>query len=280
MSRAKILIIDDEKSFANLLKTFLQTNQDKKDIYQIELAYQLDEALTKIDSFLPDLIITDLRLERELEGLEIFDYLKENNLDIPVIIITAYGNKQNILRCISKRPHYLFEKAGEFGYLKQKISQILTEVKDNSRTKPHLATVRSSLDKLPRNQHFQLVLERIESLNLEEYNELTEELPLLRLSIKDGEFEQKQLDKIDRDREARGLIPLSLIEKGNIYCEKQSHKSKITGKRTVYAYFYLRWLGDDGKQEFKYLGRYEKIKDPLILEKIHLKYPEFKKNKN
>ncbi len=280
MSKATILIIDDEKSFANLLKSFLGIKEEGKKAYQIEIAHNLESAIALIESenSRPDLIITDLRLKKGLEGLAIFDYLKENNLDIPTIIITAFGNKENILKCIPKRPYYLLEKTGSFDYLKKKIDQILTEVKsqNKSKRKPSVATARALLKNLPRKQHFNLLLERIEKLTLSEYEELEEELPLLRLSIKDGEQEKTEINKIDLEREAQGLLPISIIEKGNIYMEKHSYKSKTTGKRSIYPYFYLRWTCDDGSTDFEYLGRYEKIKDPIILEKIHQQFPEFK----
>ena len=266
----KILIIDDDRAFANLLSSFLGTI----DKYELKIAYNIDEAIDQIDNFLPNLIITDLRLKQGREGLAIFDYLNEHHLDIPTIIITAFGDKQNLLKCIEKRPHYLFEKSQNFADLKLKVTEILMNKK--KRNKPHLATVRSLLFNLPRQQHFNLLLEGIEHLTLDEYKDLEEELPLLRLSVQESTQAKDMSDKTDLEREAAGLIPISIIKKSNVYYEKQSYKSKTTGKRTVYAYFYLRWTGDDGKPAQQYLGKYEDIQDPIILDKIHERYPEFK----
>ena len=273
-AKAKILIVDDEQNLANLLQDFLEL--DREHPYQIEIAYNLESALTKIDNFLPDLIITDLRLERGLEGLGIFDYLKENNLDIPIVIITAYGNKENIIKCLEKRPYYLLEKSSGFKVLREKIPQILKEVKGEKRAKPHLATVRSYLERLPRHQYLNLIYEGIENFNTQEFEELEEELPLLKLSIKDGQIQEKQLDKLDREREGQDLIPLSLIKNSGIFCERKSYKSKTTGKMKAYTYFYLRWVDDEGKSQSKFLGKFENIKDPVILEKLYQKYPDFK----
>ena len=275
MSKDRILIVEDEQIVASLLKSFLLATQEEKSKYQIELAHNLSEAIEQIEKFLPDLIVTDLRLDKGLEGLAVFDFLEENNLKIPTIILTAYGDKENLLKCIEKRPHYLFEKARGFEELKDKITQIITEQKSKSRVKPHVATVKSLLDKLPPSQHFQLILDRIENFTLEEISELEDELPLLRLSIKEEQQEQKNIEVIDRRREVKGLVPLSLLNKGTIHCEKHSYKLKTTGERKVYPYFYLRWM-DNGKHAGKFLGRLEKIEDPLVLEKIYQKYPEFK----
>ena len=280
MSKPRILIIDDEQGFANVLKSFLEMDEGGKALYEIEIVNSLEQAILKLEdeNSLPDLILADLRLEKGVEGLAIFDYLNEHNLEIPGIIVTAFGDKKNLLKSIPKRPYYLYEKSQDFAPLKKIIEQILTEVKNKSRNKtPHLATVKSLVKKLPKKQHLDLILNSIENLTLEEYEELEEELPLLRLSIKDAEQEKKEIDKIDLEREQQGLIPLSIIEKAGIYYEKHSYKSKITGKRNVYPYFYLRWVDENGKQDFIYLGSYKKIKDPIILEKIHEQYPEFKR---
>ena len=276
MSKATILIVEDEQHFASLLKSFLQTTQAEKTKYQIEIASDLDEAIRLIDKLLPDLIVTDLRLDKGLEGLAVFDYLQENSLDIPTIILTAYGDKENLMKCIPKRPYYLFEKAGGFESLKQKISQIITERKSGSRAKPHLGTVKSLLNKLPQTQHFQLILDRIEDFDLEELSSLEDELPLLRLSITEQKRKQKKIEKIDQTREVQGLVSLALLKKGTVHCEKHSYKSKATGERKVYTYFYLRWIKDNGKHAGKLLGKLEDIDDPLILEKIYQKYPELK----
>lgn len=283
MSLAKILIVDDEQNYARLLKKFLMRSQKNKTKskhkhYEIELSFELEEALAKIEQILPDVIITDLRLDQELEGLEILDYLKENNLDIPTIIVTAYGNKQNILKCLEKRPYCLFEKSEQFESLNEKIESklegILREAKSKTRAKPHLATVRSSLEKLPRSQHLQLLLERLGLLTKEEYDKISDEMQSLRFLIGDDEQKQKQIDKIDRERKSKGLIPLSTINKSNVLILQKSYVSKATGQKKFYPYFLLRSINDRGEIINKYLGKYELISDPLILEKIKNKFSE------
>ena len=276
MRKAKILIIDDEASFASLLKSFLQTAQSEASKYLIEIADSLDKALDLIDKFVPDLIITDLRLEKGLEGLAVFDYLEENDLDTPIIIVTAFGNRENLLKCIPKRPYYLAEKVGGFEALKEKVTEIVKQIKTKEKATPHLGRVKSLLDRLPQGQHFQLILDRIERFTPQQYAELEEEIPLLKLSVQEGYKEKKDLERIDEQRRAEGLIPLSLLQKGTVHCEKHAYKLKTTGERKIYTYFYLRWIRDNGKHAGKVLGKLKDIEDPLLLEKIYEKYPEFK----
>ncbi|OGS75639.1 MAG: transcriptional regulator [Flavobacteria bacterium RIFCSPLOWO2_12_FULL_31_7] len=83
----KILIIEDDKIIKNIIEFLL-----KKEGYQIEFAEDGLIGLEKINSFLPDLIITDIMLPYK-SGLEITSYSKVNFPDVPVIIISSLGKE-------------------------------------------------------------------------------------------------------------------------------------------------------------------------------------------
>lgn len=76
-----ILIVEDEKLISNLIKTTL-----KDAGYFCETAFDGEEALTKIDQTIYDLILLDVMLPK-ISGFEILQYVK--TLDIPIIMITA-----------------------------------------------------------------------------------------------------------------------------------------------------------------------------------------------
>ena len=83
----KILIIEDDKIIKNIIEFLL-----KKEGYQIEFAEDGLIGLEKINSFLPDLIVTDIMLPYK-SGLEITAYSKANFPDVPVIIISSLGKE-------------------------------------------------------------------------------------------------------------------------------------------------------------------------------------------
>lgn len=85
--KKKILIIEDDKIIKNIIEFLL-----KKEDYEIEFAYDGLEALKKIDSFLPNLIITDIMLPFK-SGLEITSYAKTNYPKVPVIVISSLGKE-------------------------------------------------------------------------------------------------------------------------------------------------------------------------------------------
>lgn len=80
----KILIVDDEQSIVDVLSYAL-----KRDGFNIETAYNGREALEKIRSFNPHIIILDLMLPI-INGYEVCKQL--NNDDIGIIMLTAKDN--------------------------------------------------------------------------------------------------------------------------------------------------------------------------------------------
>jgi two-component system response regulator AtoC len=82
--RYKLLIVDDEVSFSNLLRRELEDSGS----YTIELAFDGAEAINKVQNTLYDLVLLDIRLPR-IEGTEVLKFLKEHTPTTPVIIITG-----------------------------------------------------------------------------------------------------------------------------------------------------------------------------------------------
>ncbi len=83
----KILVVDDELDMLMLLRMMIEDNTG----YEVETTNNPSEALKMLTEKDVDLVITDLKMPG-MDGMELFDELKEIKPDIPVIIITAYGS--------------------------------------------------------------------------------------------------------------------------------------------------------------------------------------------
>src|SRR5215467_8582650 len=81
----RILIIDDEASIRESLETLLTLEG-----YTVETAPEGESGLDRVDRASYDLVLLDLALPGR-NGLEILQLIRERNLDLPVIMITAYG---------------------------------------------------------------------------------------------------------------------------------------------------------------------------------------------
>lgn len=80
--KEKILIADDEIGIRELLHELL------KDNYEVTTAEDGEEAILKIAQMQPDLILLDIRMPKKT-GLDVLQYLKDNNIDTRAIIVTA-----------------------------------------------------------------------------------------------------------------------------------------------------------------------------------------------
>ena len=92
MVKEHILVVDDEQNMRNTLAFILETAN-----YQVTTAAEGREALEEIlaarEHGRPvNLLITDFRLPG-LTGLQLIDELNYLKIKIPVLVITAYGNR-------------------------------------------------------------------------------------------------------------------------------------------------------------------------------------------
>ncbi len=78
----KILVVDDEKSIAEILKYSLE-----KEGYQVSTAFNGWEALEKISQDPPHLVILDIMLPHK-DGLEVCQEVRASR-DLPIIMLTA-----------------------------------------------------------------------------------------------------------------------------------------------------------------------------------------------
>lgn len=84
----KILVIEDDILMVKILEFVL-----RKEGYQITIAKDGIEGLEKIETFNPDMIITDIILPFK-SGLEIISFVKENHKHIPVIVVSSMGEEE------------------------------------------------------------------------------------------------------------------------------------------------------------------------------------------
>jgi len=80
--KKRILIIEDERDLANMIKIYLHKEQ-----YQVEVCDDGKYAISVVENFNPDMILLDLMLPGK-DGLEILREIR-TKLILPVIIISA-----------------------------------------------------------------------------------------------------------------------------------------------------------------------------------------------
>ncbi|GAB4340590.1 MAG: sigma-54 dependent transcriptional regulator [Candidatus Abyssubacteria bacterium] len=91
---ANIMIVDDEARMRRVLQLFFE-----EDGHTIILAENGEEALNKLRESRIDLVICDMRMPR-MNGIELLGKIKERTPQLPVIIMTAYGEVKTAVKAM------------------------------------------------------------------------------------------------------------------------------------------------------------------------------------
>ena len=99
MSRAKILIVEDESIVAMEIEELLE-----EDYEIVAICSNADEAYSVAISREIDLILMDISLENGSCGIEASRRVKEIKIDMPIIFLTAFMDDETIDRAIEVNP--------------------------------------------------------------------------------------------------------------------------------------------------------------------------------
>jgi two-component system response regulator AtoC len=100
----RVLVVDDEENIRLVLRTLL-----KRHGYEVETAPGGEEAMGLVESFGPDVVITDVRMPR-MGGMDLLGTLRAKGNDATVIVMSAYGNLDQAIDAI---------KAGAYDYIQK-----------------------------------------------------------------------------------------------------------------------------------------------------------------
>ncbi len=96
MDRLKALVVDDEESICEVVKEIIETEDIDVDSTSNSL-----EAIGLVENNIYDIIISDLKMP-DMDGLELYEKIKELSPDSAFIIITAYGTIQSAVDAVKR----------------------------------------------------------------------------------------------------------------------------------------------------------------------------------
>lgn len=93
----RVLIIDDDDEFLTMIKLLLSLNK-----FEVDTANSGMEGLKKIEESNYDLVLLDVMMP-EMSGFEVLKKIRDNEkfIDLPIIMLTAKSEKEDILEGIS-----------------------------------------------------------------------------------------------------------------------------------------------------------------------------------
>lgn len=103
-----ILIIDDEKEICESLKMILEYEN-----YNVEASTDVELGLKKLEYNNYDALLLDIQMPT-MTGFEVLTWMKDNNIEISTIIISAHGNLENAVKAT---------KLGAFDFIEKPIDR-------------------------------------------------------------------------------------------------------------------------------------------------------------
>jgi two-component system nitrogen regulation response regulator NtrX len=101
-----ILIVDDEADIRDLIAGILDDEG-----YKTRTAGDSDSALAAIQERRPSMVVLDIWLQgSRLDGLELLDAIKEQDPELPVVIISGHGNIETAVSAIKRGAYDYIEK--------------------------------------------------------------------------------------------------------------------------------------------------------------------------
>jgi len=121
-SKNTIMVVDDDPDLVTVLTIMLEQTD-----YTVRHAYSGMQLFSGLEGQKPDLIVLDLMMPH-MSGLEVLDRLKANQetSSIPVILLTAQGEFEDIISGYKKGADYYITKPFTKSQLVNSIDAILS----------------------------------------------------------------------------------------------------------------------------------------------------------
>jgi CheY-like chemotaxis protein len=100
MTDAKILVVEDENIVALEIKKRLQ----KLGYIVPGVASTGEDAISKVEGILPDLVLMDIMLKGEIDGIHAAGEIRRR-FNIPVVYLTAYSDEETLQRAKLTEPY-------------------------------------------------------------------------------------------------------------------------------------------------------------------------------
>lgn len=130
MQNISILVVDDEEPIR--IKMGKVMGRYYKNVI---LAENGEDGLEKYKTLKPDVVVSDIRMPK-MDGLEMIGKIRESDKEIPIIVISAFSDSENLMQAINLGVDRFIPKPIDINILKvgmQKISESIITKKSNTK---------------------------------------------------------------------------------------------------------------------------------------------------
>ena len=90
MAKKRILVVDDEVDFLEILKKRLESEG-----YEVVTASDGKQAIEKVKKVRPDAVLLDIMMP-EINGIDVLTMIREEDKELPVFMVTAFSNEERL----------------------------------------------------------------------------------------------------------------------------------------------------------------------------------------
>jgi signal transduction histidine kinase len=135
MEQKRILVVEDEIIPAENMKKQLE----EKGYFVYNIVTSGEEAIRKSAELMPDLILMDIKLNGEIDGIKATEVIR-SQYDIPILYLTSYPNKAFLERAKLTEPHAYILKPFRLKELESNIEIAIHKNKSEKKLKEVLAS--------------------------------------------------------------------------------------------------------------------------------------------
>jgi DNA-binding response OmpR family regulator len=136
----KVLIVEDEKRLANLLKKGLEENA-----FAVDLCYDGEEGLYQAQTSPYDAIVLDVMMPK-MDGFTVLRKLREQNIQTPVIMLTARGEVESRIKGLNTGADDYLAKPFDFAELIARLIAVIRRSKGQSASQLCIADLHLDLN--------------------------------------------------------------------------------------------------------------------------------------
>lgn len=126
----RVLVVDDEPDVEVLFRQQFR-REVREGQYVLDFALSGEAALTKLDGCIGEqiiLLVSDINMPG-MTGLDLLPKVKQRRPDLPVFMISAYGDAERVRTALDRGASKFITKPVDFPQLKQAVSAVIADAR-------------------------------------------------------------------------------------------------------------------------------------------------------
>ena len=126
----RVLVVDDEPDVEMLFRQQFR-REVREEQYMLDFALSGEVALSKLEGSVGEqiiLLVSDINMPG-MSGLDLLPKVKERRPDLPVFMISAYGDAERVQTAMERGASKFITKPVDFPQLKREVSQVVAGVR-------------------------------------------------------------------------------------------------------------------------------------------------------